>query len=265
MKKMEQDLMDKLKECLSAARTVAERKSRFLCPVINGLEIRLTDKVPIAAVSREGVLYINPERLVKATLPKQVVSALIHEALHIFLGHFKRLSGPNVVPEVANIAEDAVVNDELLRCGYRLNLLLYKEGKMVTMDTISKIIGEESSLTLWLKSEEEIYDLLTDKDVEFVRQKAESYGGWSDESMDTVLAKTGSSIEPQDSDKIGKQMAGEGNVFQKGNTGLYGKDPITGKREYDILAAFEKVKGAYYWPLPVGIKRIVDRLCARKR
>lgn len=274
-----------LKKYLSTAKVVALSKSPFLYSVLNGLEIRTTDKVPVAAVDANGVLYLNPKGIMEvAPLPKQGVSLLLHEALHCALGHFKRLSGPNINHTVANIAEDAVINNALEESGYLIDLPIYKEGKLVDMRTISNMTGKPIS-ELKDKDAEEIYDMLM-KDAmqkqkqrgqkadqksagQQIEQDASRYGGWSDESADTSLGK-GKEIEPADKGKIGKQEAGEGNVLQKGHPDVYKQNPITGEKEYDPKAALNKAKvdsemmGKGVGTLPAGLARIVNKLTESK-
>jgi len=202
----EEKAISQVKKYLATAKVVALSKSPFLYSILSGSEIRLTNKVPVAAVDRNGVLYINPKGLQEvAPEPKQGVSLLLHETLHIALGHFKRLTGPQVNYKVANIAEDAVINNALAESGYLIDLPIYKEGKLVDMRTISNMTDKSFS-DIKDNDAEEIYDELMGKAKQQMQQKgvskpsmgqmgdqvegqAESQGGWSDEAADTALGK----------------------------------------------------------------------------
>lgn len=273
------DSTEKVRRYLEVARAAALSKSPFIYSIISGLEIRATDEVPIAAVSKHGVLYINPKGLMEvAREPKEAVSILLHEALHVGLGHFQRLTGPNYDPQIANIAEDAVVNDILEESGFLLDLPIYKEGKIVDMRTISYMTGKPTH-ELETKDAEEIYDLIVKTykskmrqpkvDMKDISQKAQSdaerYGGWGHQSPDTSLGKE-KEIEPGDGDKIGKQEEGEGNVIQKGSPDVYRKDPTTGETKYDVQSAMNKARvhaemaGKGIGSLPASLARIVEKL-----
>lgn len=146
---------------MTAAKVIALKNSPFIYSLLAGAEVRLSNQVPIAAVSRRGVLIINPMGMQEAAVtPEQAVSLLLHESLHLGLGHFKRVGNRHKM--TYNIAADALINDMLIGAGYIIDLPVYKKGELVTPGTLSRKIQIPG------KSSYEIADMVKGMDAEQV-------------------------------------------------------------------------------------------------
>lgn len=77
---------------------------------------------PTLGVSKVGVLYYCPEFIAASTVD-EVALALIHETMHSMLDHHGRAAAVCVDPAhfaIANLAQDASINEELERAGHKL-------------------------------------------------------------------------------------------------------------------------------------------------
>ena len=85
----------------------------FFASVVLRRTIELSDRVPTAAVTPRGQIYINPTWVKERRLAVEHMSFLLcHEAMHFMLAHGVRTMGRN--PRAWNIACDKVINDTLL-------------------------------------------------------------------------------------------------------------------------------------------------------
>ena len=293
----------RLKKYLQQAKVVALNQSPFIYSLLSGIEIRTTDKVPIAGINPHGILYLNPKRFLEiAPEPKQGISILLHEALHTGFGHFKRVGNKN--PEAYNWAGDAVINNALIKSGYLIDLPIYKARQMIDMRTIHEITKKDIK-DLETLDADDIYDELMKNAKPQQKgqkgqsgqsqkgQKPENGDGEGEDGEDGENGETDSSGIPKpsgwgkDSGDIGnkntpkdepgkpgqEEKEGKGkdkDIIQEGNRDLYKEDPNTGKKTYDHKRALNKAKvdsemlGHGMGTLPLGMQRIINQLTKPK-
>jgi len=136
---------------------IRERLSYYL-PIIDRVGIILAEFIPTAATDGKYI-YINPYFFVKMCRTTDRLFVFLHELQHIVLLHPER--GEDKIPEVWNIATDAVVNRVLIETCAAYPTLEFLQ-KSVTLDKIAEVLRVPKEQLLPL-TEEELYDLILTK------------------------------------------------------------------------------------------------------
>lgn len=122
------DVNEALAERMVAkARTALLLDHPFFGLIVLRRRLVITRGVPTAGADYEGVLYFNPDFVVKLT-HLQVIFLLAHEAMHVVLLHWLRKG--DRLGEPWNIAADKVINDMLVaeRVGQPIPGGVYLQG-----------------------------------------------------------------------------------------------------------------------------------------
>lgn len=256
-----------IKDYLTKAKIVALTQSPFIYSLLSSAEIKLVDNVPIAAVSKNGVLLVNPSGLMSvATTPKQAVSILLHEALHLGLGHYDRVGERD--RRLYNIASDCVINNALAEHGFMIDLPIYERG-LVNPKVINNIT-HVSVNDIKKMDAEAIYNSL-DKQA----KQPDPLGppGPSGPlkpglpqpgAVDKIASKAGFGDKAEDlHDKDVKEEEGE--TIQEGSPEVYRK--VNDEKELDYKKALAKAKvqsAMQAGTIPAGLDRLIDELLEPK-
>jgi predicted metal-dependent peptidase len=109
---------------IAKARSAALKRMPYLGHILYYMRPIATDKVPIAGVSKSGVMYYNPERFSKMSEDEMAI-IILHESFHILQNTFARKGNKDHYRW--NIASDICINDILE--GEGMTLPVDKDGK----------------------------------------------------------------------------------------------------------------------------------------
>lgn len=143
-----------LKECIIS-------EEARLYDFVNKLTVIVEPKVGTMGISKNGTLYVCEEFLNEHA--DCTTGILLHESLHIFFHHHDREYKNH---EVANVAQDVVINNLVMNIGYKL-----PEGGCTY---------ESMEIPRTLETSDEIYNYLMDKlpelDEDMLKEMAEQHG-----------------------------------------------------------------------------------------
>jgi len=162
--------IDVLKD-FSAQRGAMMVTAPFLGSLLASCELKVTDKIPTAAVDDKKTIYINPD-FYRRLSPSERASVLAHEVLHLAFRHAARakpLASNPADMELYNVAADAPVNHILNMHDYHL------PRGAVTPYTIAEILGVPEDEVRKL-SAEEIFRMLKERKREKSVEKMISSG-----------------------------------------------------------------------------------------
>jgi predicted metal-dependent peptidase len=98
----------KLKVPFARARALFE--FGWYADIISRLTFYECDKIPTLAIDPHGRVYVNKEFWDKSTL-KEKVGYIVHESQHVLRRHHERAQAIDAEPQMANICQDAEIND----------------------------------------------------------------------------------------------------------------------------------------------------------
>lgn len=226
------------KDKIIKARVMLQKTHPFFSYIALHLTMIETEDVPTMGVDAKGNCYFN-SKFVESMSEPEVKGVVCHEIMHVVLEHLKNLLGRH--PQVANIAQDLVINDIL-----QSNQLALPKGGLIPHNhtfTVNKTIIKDIDKKIW----EMIYDEL-EKIIEKAPQSGQGMEGFDIH----IREKSGDGDgKPEDGDgKGGKKIQGVAGSPDK-NTEEYPWKQIVNE-----AYAYSKLQGN----APAGVDRLIDEL-----
>ncbi|MEM2613249.1 MAG: VWA-like domain-containing protein [Nitrososphaerota archaeon] len=220
----------------------------FISSLLARARVVVNKSVPTAAVSKEGVIVINPDfwEHLDWTEKAWVIS---HETLHLAFRDHKRRGQRDA--GAFNIVCDAI-NNELLK--ELINMPKRLEAFSVTMDKLYEVLQPQMDFEDFLKlGKEELYKLLP---------KIPEGGGAGEKEVHVMPSGF------EEIGDIGQGDSSSGEVIQEGDPSIYKDGKESDGEEVDerwrenIARAYDLQKSI--GRVPLGLKRIVDELLKSK-
>ena len=242
--------MSEARDKLIKARVQLQKENPFFSYVSMYLTLIEKKEVPTMGVDKYANCYYNTVFVEKLS-QDEVKGVLCHEIMHVILDHLRRIGGRE--PQLANIAQDLVVNDML----GQNNFDLPKEGLIPDNHqyTINNKVIKDLNKKVW----EEVYD-----EIEKIAQKIKVTIQSMDDHMRNQDGKDGQGQGQQEQPGKSKGQMGKGNKTpqdkqdnQENKDGQGSKpDDKNWKQIVSEAYAYAKMQGKE----PAGMDRYIDEL-----
>jgi predicted metal-dependent peptidase len=167
-------------DAFQLARLWAVQKCPYFSEILYAVQPVFVEGLDTFAVDKHGRLYLDVDALTTTWNQEEAGSVLIHEVGHVLRSHGDRLTAPGIDHEIANVAMDMEINDDL-----------------DFLPLPSPVHPRDADFPVGLLGEE-YYNLLTEQSQSQSSSKMSNGAGSPSEMSDNPGSPSGSGSEPGD-------------------------------------------------------------------